>query len=177
MYYKCTPTSKKKLRDLAKKIRAYYNIKNISFPIYQILEKNFDDGTLIYEVVEENDKRLGENELALYLPDYQKMLIKESVYLEMLNGIGRSRFTITHEYAHYVLLTLLDFKVEQTTEKPEAYCNPEWQANTLAAELLCPYEETKDYTLNELITKCNISEECAIIILKLRNKLQLEGKI
>lgn len=172
MYQKCTPTSKHKLRELAKKIREHYDIKDICFPIYEILEKNFDDGTLIYEVVEELDSRLGIDELALYIPNQQKMLIKESVYIELLNGIGRSRFTLAHEFAHYILLTLLGYTVELVDDKPEAYENPEWQANTLAAELLCPYEETKDYNLEQLMNKCNISEECAIIVMKVRGMLK-----
>ena len=157
MHSKCNPTSKQKLRDLAKKIREHYGIDTTSFPIYDVLERNYDDGNLIYEVVEENDARLGKDELALYMPNLTKILIKESVYTELVNNIGRSRFTLTHEYAHYVLLTVLGFSVELVEEKPEAYCNPEWQANTLAAELLCPYEETKDFSLNELMEKCSIS--------------------
>lgn len=93
MYQKCTPTSKQTLRELAKKIRAHYDIKDICFPIYEILEKNYDDGTLIYEVVEELDSRLGNDEIAFYIPNQQKMLIKELIffikksYLESWNAI------------------------------------------------------------------------------------------
>lgn len=173
MYAKCTPTSKEKLRNIAKKVRALYNVKDIYFPIYDILESNFDEGTLMYEVVEEDDSRLLKDELAKYLLEEQRILIKEPVYLELLNDIGRSRFTLTHEFAHYILLTVMGFEVEfQEEPLTAAYFNPEWQANTLAAELLCPYEETKDFTLQQLMDECHISEECAIITLKMRGKLK-----
>ena len=173
MYAKCTPTSKEKLRNIATKVRSLYNVKGVYFPIYDILERNFDEGTLIYEIVADDDLRLQADELAKYLLDEQKILIKESVYLEILDDVGRSRFTLTHEFAHYILLTVLGFKVE-FQEKPleAAYYNPEWQANTLAAELLCPYEATKDFNLKQLMEECHISEECAIITLKMRGKLK-----
>lgn len=54
----------------------------------------------MYEVVDENDSRLLKDELAKYLLEKQRILIKESVYLELINDIGRSRFTLTHEFAH-----------------------------------------------------------------------------
>lgn len=70
-----------------------------------------------------------------------------------------------------ILLTVIGFEVEFIEEPLTAsYFNPEWQANALAAELLCPYEDTKDFTLQQLMDECYISEECAIITLKMRGR-------
>lgn len=172
MYAKCRPTSKEKLRSIAKNIRKLYNVSTIYFPIYDILEKNHDEGTLTYEVVADDDNILLKNELAKYLLDERTIIMKECVYKEFVKDIERTRFTLTHEFSHYVLLTVLGWEITfQETPLEAAYYSPEWQANTLTVELLCPYEETKNFTLKQLMEECHISEECAIIVLKLRGAL------
>ena len=97
--------------------------------------------------------------------------VKEYVYIECANNVGRSRFTLTHELAHFILFKLLGFAINNTDINPKTYEQPEWQADTLAAELLVPYDDTKNYTVEEIMTECNVSEECAIVVYRKRKKL------
>jgi Zn-dependent peptidase ImmA (M78 family) len=96
--------------------------------------------------------------------------IKESVYHEAASNIGRSRFTLAHELSHFILLTVKEFEIKKTDTKPVCYKDPEWQANTLASELLVPYYETQNMTVEEITTSCNVSEECAIVVYRKRQK-------
>ena len=45
----------------------------------------------------------------------------------------------------------------------------EWQAKALCGEILIPYEETKGLSKNKIISYCKVSEECAIMRLKLND--------
>lgn len=41
--------------------------------------------------------------------------------------------------------------------------NPEWQANTFAAELMAPFSLIKDMSIEEIMEKCGISRQAATI--------------
>ena len=49
------------------------------------------------------------------------------------------------------------------------YTSMEWQAKALCGEILIPYEETKGLSKNKIISYCKVSEECAIMRLKLND--------
>ena len=43
------------------------------------------------------------------------------------------------------------------------YRNPEWQANTFAAELMAPRHLIKNLTVEEIMEKCGMSRQAATI--------------
>lgn len=161
---KCSPTSKKKLASLAIEFRKKFNVIGLELPVLEIIDKLHCDGLLNLEVLEDNDLRFNENQLAFYELNSNTMYVKLSVYIEALNNIGRSRFTLTHELSHYLLLYVLKFKTEETNDEVKAYEDPEWQANYLAGELLAPTVNTIGFSVNDYIEKCLLSEECAIVL-------------
>ena len=46
------------------------------------------------------------------------------------------------------------------------YCNPEWQANTFAGELMAPYDLVKDMSPDEIARTCGMSKQAAEIQFK-----------
>lgn len=161
---KCSPTSKKKLASLAIEFRKKFNVIGLVFPVLEIIEQLHCDGLLNLEVLEDNDLKFKENQLAFYELNSNTMYVKLSVYVEALNNIGRSRFTLAHELSHYLLLYVLKFNTEETNDEVKAYEDPEWQANYLAGELLAPTGDTIGFSVNDYIEKCLLSEECAIVL-------------
>lgn len=164
MNHKCTPISREKIKKLALDFRKQFDVNSLVFPIIEIIDSLHCQELLSFMIISDDDKLLSNDELALYDLNSNVMYIKESVYLEALNGIGRSRFTLTHELSHYLLLYVMKFEVNDTIDEVKPYEDPEWQANYLAGELLAPYDMTKDFTVNDYIEKCLVSEECAIVL-------------
>lgn len=163
-YIWTTPTSNSQLRKYAKRIRKMFNCdEELYFPVLKILDYLMDEGAIIFQILDDNDPYFLENELAKF--DFYENCIyaKESVYLEAIQDIGRSRFTLTHELAHYILLRLLNFESYTMDSAPLAFQDPEWQANTLARELLIPYDLSKNLSILEIIDECKVSEECALV--------------
>ena len=74
---------------------------------------------------------------AEYNPIKKELKIRDDTYENAINGIGRDRFTIAHEIGH-IFLHSNNVSLARSNEEIPIYCNPEWQANTFARELLCP---------------------------------------
>lgn len=163
-YLWTTPTSNSQLRKYAKRIRKMFNCEEQNyFPVLQILDYLMDEGALIFQILDDNDSFFAKDELAKF--DFYENCIyaKESVYLEALDNIGRSRFTLTHELAHFILLRLLNFESFMMDTAPLPFQDPEWQANTLARELLIPFDLTKEFSIEKIMAECKVSEECALV--------------
>ncbi len=89
------------------------------------------------------------------------MQIREDVYNGTVEGNPRDRFTLCHELGHY-FLHQPEFISYARGEIPK-YCQPEWQANTFAAELMAPYHLTKSMSAEEIAKKCGMSKSAADI--------------
>lgn len=167
---RCTPISKNKLKSIAVEFRKRFHVECLAFPVLDIIEDLHCTGLLNLQIVEDADLKLTKDQLALYELKTNTMYVKLSVYNEALNNIGRSRFTLAHELSHYLLLYVLKFDVEETEVDVKPYEDPEWQANYLAGELLAPSQETVDFSVDNYMEKCLLSEECAIVLKKKREK-------
>ncbi len=168
--YKCTPVSKKKLKDLAIKFRNDFGVMGYVFPVLEIIDNLHCQGLINLLIVDNKCELLKDDEIALYELSSNTMYIKYSVYEEASNDVGRSRFTLAHELSHYLLLYVLKFGVAETNTEIKAYENPEWQANYLAGELLAPEDMTLGFSVKDYIEKCLLSEECAIVLWDKRRK-------
>lgn len=73
----------------------------------------------------------------------------------------RDRFTLCHELGHYILHQ--PENISYARGDIPVYQNPEWQANTFAAELLAPADLVKDMSIEEMATQCVMSRQAATI--------------
>ena len=118
------------------------------------------------EVVE--DGELECNNPARCLPDFANneylIQVKNSVYEGACAKVGGYRAHILHEICHAVLCILGFVPImDRQFKNNEIKCfeSMEWQAKALCGEILMPYEETKNLSVNEIVRYCNVSLESA----------------
>ena len=80
--------------------------------------------------------------------------------------------TLTHEFAHYLLLKVHGFGYKIVQSEPPKYKDPDWQADYLAGALLMDFDLTKGYTVEQLIEECVVSEYAAIVHINAANALK-----
>lgn len=170
-FIETNPTSRKDLLEKAKMIRQVYNITGNYFPIIDILNDLSLKNKLNYLVVEDDSELFVKDELAHYDFLDNLIYIKESVWFEAENNIGRSRFTLTHEFSHYLLLKVFEFGYNLVDVEPPKFKDPDWQADYLAGALMMDFELTKGYTVDQLIKECVVSEEAALVHISALNNL------
>ena len=175
-YIETNPTSRKDLIEKAKLIRQVYNVTGNFFPILDILNDLSLKNKLDYIVVEDDSELFVKDELAHYDFNDNLIYVKTSVWAEAEKNIGRSRFTLTHEFAHYLLLNVFGFGYKLVDVKPQAFKDPDWQADYLAAALLMDFDLTQGFTVEQLITECGVSEEAALVHISAVNALKLKPR-
>ena len=167
MDYRTKPTSRKELRTIAYFIRGYFKCKNkLRFDVIDAYEKmSYLFEGVVTEIVEDGELPLDIP--ALCEPDFEGgyiIKVKESVYDGACKGVGGYRAHILHEMCH-AILCMLGFTpiLERTYRNNELkpFESMEWQAKALAGEILVPYEETKQLTINQIMFYCQVSEDCA----------------
>lgn len=147
------PLSIVKIREKASIIRNIFDSEMKYFPIVPFLEnimpQIFDDFYVEICTIEEMGNCHG-----LACPTENCIKIREDVYVRATQGYGRDRFTLAHELGHFLMHQPQNISFARTgqVDKIEAYKDPEWQANTFAAELLMPIDliDTDDaYIISE----------------------------
>lgn len=96
------------------------------------------------------------------------MCIRSDVYERAINGNPRDRFTLCHELGHYLLHQ--PESVGYARGQVPTYRDPEWQANTFAAELMAPKKLVKNMTVEEIMKNCGMSCQAATIQYKMIHK-------
>lgn len=159
------PRSRKEIINMVNQIKDSFEMKSMFFPVCKFLEilPFFFDETLKLEYVE--NKELPPNTYAYYDPVNNLMMIDEEVYLRACNGVARDRFTIAHEIGHYFLVDKVMY-TRKSDEKIPAYCDPEWQANAFASELLMPSRKILHMPVSSIVRECKVSYQAAEIALK-----------
>ena len=157
------PRSRLDIRCIAQGIRKHCKFKD-RFPIVHFLEiimPCFDEKFQLI-VVEDNELP---NCYAKANPAEHIIFVRESVYLGAINGNGRDRFTLCHEFGHYILhkSTSIFFLRIQEGKKIPAYREPEWQADTFAGELLIPYKIAVSNSVEDIVSICGVSYAAAKI--------------
>ena len=164
VHYKARPTSRRELANIAQKLRRLLCVEqDLYFPIIEFIElvlpkidKEFD-----LEIVETSE--LPPNTYALTYPDDKIIKIRADVYYGACANQGRARFTIAHELCHYLLHDEENISFARSKSDIPKYMDPEWQANTFAAELLAPGYLIKGMNVEDITEKCRISYQCAHI--------------
>ena len=160
--YMAEPRSTKNIRDLATNLRKVLNLENVAkFPIIEVIESlHIIDEDFYYEIV---DKETMGNIHGLAHPNEHYIQIREDVYERCVKGYGRDRFTVAHELGHYLLHSSGVTLARLGDEKVQAYRDPEWQANTFAAELLMPINLIDTNDIDEISDKFGVSISAAKI--------------
>lgn len=159
------PLSRKEIKKLANNLRKQLKCNDCYLDIVSIVELVIPiiDNDFIYDYV--SSEELSPGMYAYYDPTENTMKILSSVYEGACNDNGRDRFTVAHEVAHYILHQT-GYSFARSTQKIPAYCDPEWQANVFASELLMPSNQIINMSINEIVNKCKVSYQAAEIALK-----------
>ena len=165
-----TALSRAKIRELTMIVREACGLKDeLYFPIVEFIEwvlgdpenKDFD-----FEIVpkSEMEDTYGTTNTARNV-----MRIRQDVYEGAVAGNPRDRFTLCHELGHYLLHQ--PRYISYARGSVPTYCQPEWQANTFAAELMAPYHLVKNMTVEEIVRNCGMSRTAANIQYSAYHKL------
>ena len=160
-----SPLSRRDIHHLTAKIRKTFGIKDTeAFPIVNVIELLPEIDETFNFLIEE-DKNMSPNVYAEYFHSSNYMIIAQSVYESALNGNGRHRFTLAHELGHYILIKhgAISFKRMDSAMKIKKYCDPEWQADEFAGNLLVPISSITNYSETEIVEKYHVSYRVAEI--------------
>lgn len=154
------PRSRDSIINYVQNIKKRLRYDGLGFPVCTFIENIIQaiDPNFSYEYVENSE--LPENTYAYYDPINNIMKIDENVYCRALKGSPRDIFTIAHEIGHYFLVDEIAF-ARSENEKIPAYMDPEWQANTFAAELLMPSDKILGMSIGEIMRTCHVSKTAA----------------
>lgn len=115
--------------------------------------------TFVYDV--KTMAKMGENE-GLASPDRDYIAIREDVWEGARGGRGRDAFTLAHELGHLILHQSENLLQRQGRGDPAIFCQPEWQADTFAAELLMDIRKiTPSDTPHSISRRFGVSIACA----------------
>lgn len=152
--------SRNKIRQLTYQLRKLIGTENTPyFPIPQFIEYILvgeEYFSLLILSEDEMKDTYGRTNTA-----NNQMVIREDVYNGAVKGIPRHRFTLCHELGHYLLHQ--PSTISFARGEIPIYCQPEWQANTFAAELLAPYHLIKDMSVDQIAEQCGMSQQEAFI--------------
>lgn len=160
--YKATAMATSEIRKIAKMFRKRCGLEKCErLPVVTILEKvmgsifpDFEWGVVSeHEMTEEGKTYPGSNEIK----------IRQDVYVAACKGDGRARFTIMHEIGHFILHSTPRIALcrLENGEKLPAYEDPEWQANTFAAECLMDIDVVRGMDFLQISEVCGVTWSAA----------------
>ena len=165
---KTNGTSTIKIRNLAMLLRKILGLGINDAPsaakLFEKLFFIFGEHGYDYQIIPDDDQRLGLCEEAKTDITTGKIYVKESVYKSASTEMfTRAAFTLMHEDGHFLIHRLQGFSLSRVSDKAEikTYEDPEWQANTFAAEFLMPYEGCKGLTAEEIKEKYKVTISAA----------------
>ena len=169
MNIRAIPLSREQIRRITMQVRKACGMeKELYFPIVEFIEWGLCDpeNNFNYEIVPEGEMEdtYGTTNTACNI-----MKIREDVYNGAVKGVPRDRFTLCHELGHYFLHQ--PSFVSYARGNIPAYCQPEWQANTFAAELMAPYYLVRNMSSYVIAVKCGMSKKAATIQYNTYHKL------
>ena len=156
--------SRKRISEITYIVRSAFGFENEEyFPIVACIEfLAAEDDDFNFEIVEPAELS---DTYATTNTDQNVMYIRKDVYERAANGNPRDRFTLCHELGHYFLHQ--PGMISNARGKVPKYCDPEWQANTFAGELMAPKHLIKNMQPEEIAQKCGMSRVAAEIQYKM----------
>lgn len=168
MDYQTKPTSRRDIRKYAKIMRQLFDVPEYGpFPVLDALEKLPDVFPGCNYVIVE-DKKLAPKTMAQCIQNDDgtyTIEIKETVYVGAFEKeVGAFRGFICHELCHVFMLSIgftpIFTRSFAENELP-AYCSTEWQAMALAGEVMVPFGDSIDLTVDAIIDKYQVSRAFA----------------
>jgi Zn-dependent peptidase ImmA (M78 family) len=158
------PMSRSKISEITSALRSVLGIAETAyFPIVYFIENLLLRIDPKFEFIICSKEEMGCQE-GLTIPDKHIMKIREDVYIGATKYHNpRDLFTLAHELAHYVLHTSDGVVFSRINGKVEAFRDPEWQANTFAAELMCPSKVAKYMSEEDIVAAFRVSKKVAKI--------------
>jgi Zn-dependent peptidase ImmA (M78 family) len=160
--YKATAMATTDIRSIAKMFRKCCGLQGCEWvPVITILEKIMGkiypgfEWSIAYEneMSEEGKTYPGANEIR----------IRQDVYVAACKGDGRARFTVMHEIGHFILHSTHRIALcrLENGERLPPYEDPEWQANTFAAECLMDVDVIRGMDFLQISNVCGVSWSAA----------------
>ena len=178
--YIVEPLSRIYIRQIVRRFKSILGVKYGSYinvvALLDILSKKIEGFS--YQVVP--DKELPKKVFATTNIQLGIIKIKQQIFDNACDGDGFARFCIAHEIGHYILLKLCGFQLAKTNSKYKIpkYMDPEWQAECFAGELLMGYDAVKNFTIQELVSKCCVTTKAANYQYNMfRKKYNMKGVI
>ena len=155
--FKAKPMSRQDIRKMAKAIRLKCGLEGTHrVPVCSFFEWIMDKLFPNFEWEVVPDYTMSEE--GVTFSGANKINIRQDVYVAACHGDGRARFTIMHEIGHFLLHGPSRVALCRLApgESLRSFEDPEWQADTFAAEFLM------DYDLIQGMNYIQISEECGL---------------
>lgn len=160
-YRKAKPLSRAKIRQQAADIREALflgkeqkvNIVGLLEQILPLIDPEFEEPL----IVDDNEMEVD----AVTCPEDHMIIVKQSVYDGARAGNGRDRFTLAHEFAHYLMHDSSSVSFARGNSRPQVFEDPEWQADVFAGEFLMPAEAIKSMTPEEVMITYGVSYSAA----------------
>lgn len=162
-FYVANPISREQIRKITNTIRELLGLqKDFMFPIVEFIEFVMPQIDNEFKLEICSEKEMG-NQHGLTYPEKSLIILREDVYENAIQGNGRDRLTIAHEVGHYFLHRPQSIALAKVSpgERIITYCDPEWQANAFAGELLVPYKLVKGLTPEQVSELCGVSYTAA----------------
>jgi Zn-dependent peptidase ImmA (M78 family) len=156
------------IRTLATSFRDAIGVEpNAQLPIAAIMEFALPRMLPDYVMAVRTRAEMGDD-LGLAQPDRNFIAFREDVYDGLLRGEGRDRFTASHELGHLILHQRENLLLPRSGRASSVFTDPEWQANTFAAELLMDHRACAGLSdPHELCNRFGVGVHAAKIRLKL----------
>ncbi|WPM81138.1 ImmA/IrrE family metallo-endopeptidase [Brucella pseudintermedia] len=107
------------------------------FPVMDFLETILFQKTGIVDLLIGDEEEMGPYE-GFTDPKGEFIKLRQDVYENAWNGVGRDRFTVAHELGHFFLHTDIPMARAAPSDNIAVFRLSEPQANQFAAELLMP---------------------------------------
>jgi hypothetical protein len=128
--------SRQEIRAISDRIRETLNLLQPRLDVQRFLEHDlFAKAGIVFHVAKPEE--MGKNE-ALTFPDRDEIHIRADVYDALTRGDLRARFTVVHEFAHWLLHPDLGLGRSSPGSMHQFFEDSEWQADAFAAEFLMP---------------------------------------
>lgn len=173
------PRSQDNVFGVAMGVRRQLGIQGDAFPIVEVLEfvmpRAFPGFAL--EVAEKHE--MGPNH-GLTIPGENVIRLRVDVYDGLVAGMGRDRFTASHELGHYLMHRDVPIKFHRAEHgNLPKFRDSEWQANRFAGALLMPTDKMVTCrSLAEVVDRFQVSRDAAEVhnrILASRNLMRILG--
>ena len=158
------PLSRAAIQDFAERVRSIFIEEDqIKFPILEVLEfampRIFDEfyvDVCSYDIMGDDEGRV--------LSGNNCIMLREDVYDSACRDQGRARFTVCHEFGHFLLHREINMARNREEGHP-VYRDAEWQADFFAGSLLLSARHLSEFLgSDDAARQCGMSRSAARVM-------------